>query len=443
MNININVVPEEDTVIPMEVDMAVTDGTGVESVNGKIGAVVLTASDVGALPITTVIPSRTSQLRNDSGFLTAIPYEYITSSELEMALLPKANTADLATVATSGNYNDLLNKPTIPTVPTNISAFTNDAGYLTSIQDGSITPPKISSSLWDIVLINETVVGSPVASFSDGADGIPVKSLKVSIGPIQTGSGDPSPSNIRPITGHTSAVVHRTGKNLFNIANMVNVTNLAVDKDAETITVTNNTINSTKKLSELATLTVGNSYILTAETTGTQRIVYLYGSNLSWAFGTTRTITQADLDSIVFFYGGAGETSVISKFMIRLSSITDSSYEPYVSPASYPISLGREVYGGSVDLTTGVLTVTDANIASYNGETLPSTWISDRDVYASGTTPSTGAQVVYKLATPTTVQLTPQEVTTLLGYNNISADTGSVEVTYRADTKLYIDKKIA
>ena len=64
--------------------------------------------------------------------------------------------SDLATVATSGDYNDLsnkptipaaqvnadwnatsgvariLNKPTIPTVPTNVSAFTNDAGYITN-----------------------------------------------------------------------------------------------------------------------------------------------------------------------------------------------------------------------------------------------------------------------------------------------------------------------
>ena len=31
----------------------------------------------------------------------------------------------------SGNYNDLTNKPTIPTVPTNVSAFTNDANYTT------------------------------------------------------------------------------------------------------------------------------------------------------------------------------------------------------------------------------------------------------------------------------------------------------------------------
>lgn len=35
----------------------------------------------------------------------------------------------------SGDYNDLSNKPTIPTVPTNVSAFTNDAGYLTQHQD--------------------------------------------------------------------------------------------------------------------------------------------------------------------------------------------------------------------------------------------------------------------------------------------------------------------
>ena len=32
-----------------------------------------------------------------------------------------------------GDYNSLLNKPTIPSVPTNVSELTNDAGYLTSI----------------------------------------------------------------------------------------------------------------------------------------------------------------------------------------------------------------------------------------------------------------------------------------------------------------------
>ena len=44
----------------------------------------------------------------------------------------------------SGNYNDLTNKPTIPTVPTNVSAFTNDVGYLTQHQDISGKANKIS-----------------------------------------------------------------------------------------------------------------------------------------------------------------------------------------------------------------------------------------------------------------------------------------------------------
>ena len=43
----------------------------------------------------------------------------------------------------SGNYNDLSNKPNIPTVPTNVSAFNNDAGYLTQHQDISGKADKV------------------------------------------------------------------------------------------------------------------------------------------------------------------------------------------------------------------------------------------------------------------------------------------------------------
>lgn len=54
----------------------------------------------------------------------------------------EAETVTLAEVATSGSYNDLTNKPSIPIVPTAVSAFTNDAGYLTlatlPVYDGSV-----------------------------------------------------------------------------------------------------------------------------------------------------------------------------------------------------------------------------------------------------------------------------------------------------------------
>lgn len=45
-------------------------GGAVDSVNGKTGTVVLDAEDVGALPDDTAIPSNTSDLTNDSGFIT-------------------------------------------------------------------------------------------------------------------------------------------------------------------------------------------------------------------------------------------------------------------------------------------------------------------------------------------------------------------------------------
>ena len=47
---------------------------------------------------------------------------------------PASMITGLASVATSGSYSDLSNKPTIPVVPTKVSAFINDAGYLTQHQ---------------------------------------------------------------------------------------------------------------------------------------------------------------------------------------------------------------------------------------------------------------------------------------------------------------------
>ena len=54
------------------------------------------------------------------------------TSYVDQSVSGKADSNSLATVATSGSYDDLTNKPTIPTVPTSNTAFTNDAGYITS-----------------------------------------------------------------------------------------------------------------------------------------------------------------------------------------------------------------------------------------------------------------------------------------------------------------------
>lgn len=48
----------------------------------------------------------------------------------------------------------------------------------------------------------------------------------------------------------------------------------------------------------------------------------------------------------------------------------------------------------------------------------------------------TGQKVVYELATPLTYHLSPEEIETLLGENNIWTDAGDVEVTYLANTRV-------
>ena len=95
----------------------------------------------------------------------------------------------------------------------------------------------------------------------------------------------------------------------------------------------------------------------------------------------------------------------------------------------HTIPFEQTVYSGYLDVLTGKL-YTCPYYASYDGETLTGHWISDRDVYAEGTTPTTGAQVVNDGGTLTEVELDPVDIATIMGQNNIYASTGNVSVTY-------------
>lgn len=63
---------------------------------------------------------------------------YVIESTQQLMSVPYALYAKEAGNTFSGNYNDLTNTPTIPTVPTNVSAFTNDAGYLTNFVEQQV-----------------------------------------------------------------------------------------------------------------------------------------------------------------------------------------------------------------------------------------------------------------------------------------------------------------
>ena len=77
--------------------------------------------------------AKKSEIPDVSGFLTEIPEEYVTESELDAkGYLTSYTESD--PIYTADKPNIAL-KSEIPTVPTKVSAFINDAGYLTDHQD--------------------------------------------------------------------------------------------------------------------------------------------------------------------------------------------------------------------------------------------------------------------------------------------------------------------
>lgn len=276
---------------------------------------------------------------------------------------------------------------------------------------------EVDGNAWSNV---QTGSGSIVTI--DNADGeTGVKSLVANIEPIQSGSGTPSPTNVRPISGWDSVKISKAGKNIAESGYAWNI-------DANGKIISNTGYNC-------SVVRVANGQTYTHSRNGVKANidVVAYYSEMpavgSISYNNSRSVSingtfTAPIDGYAVIRSG----STVQNIQVESGS-TATSYEPY-NEQVYTNALGRTVYGGTLDLVSGVLAVTKGYIASYNGETLPSTWISDRDVYASGTTPTTGAQVVYQLATPQTYQLTPEEVDLLLGANNIWADSGDITVQY-------------
>lgn len=87
------------------------------------------------------IPTATSQIMNNSGFITIEHTHPITdivglqnaldSKLASTANVPASQVTGLSSVAISGSYSDLTNKPVFPT---KVSAFENDAAYITLAQ---------------------------------------------------------------------------------------------------------------------------------------------------------------------------------------------------------------------------------------------------------------------------------------------------------------------
>ena len=106
------------------------------------------------------IPTKTSDLVNDSGFITEADVPTKTSDLVNDS--GYVTDASLATVATTGSYNDLINKPTIPTTT---SQLVNNSGYITSDE----VPTKTSDLTNDSGFVTASDL-APVATSGDYDD---------------------------------------------------------------------------------------------------------------------------------------------------------------------------------------------------------------------------------------------------------------------------------
>ena len=353
----------------------------------------------------------------------------------------------------------------------------------------------------------EKTASGDMASFDDGTAN-PVVNLTANIEAVQIGSGTPSPSNIRPISGWSSVSIRANGKNLYKegSARTVTVNGIDITIDADGGIHASGTNDSSQRFTNLA-YTYGSKFLpvgvplkLVVDVTTGIRCAVCYSlqddvtynavsTNVAGVYSFTipenakSVWTRVYLPSSTTFV----DTDVVHP-MVVIADETIYTFETYKENV-YNTSLDSTVYGGTLNVTTGVLTVTHGSkLISECNWTYDSTYtrmqsgsfsdiitdlsvrtvplvcsayqciddgrsvssVPNNSIYGAGNnitvyikdTAYTNAntfktamgneRIVYPLNTPQTYILSPKQVRTLLNKNNIWTAAGSVNVIYRA-----------
>ena len=128
-------------------DIVIVEEAGESTVDVEIVPTLMSGTKIADFAIGAVTgelfsPTPTSEI-NDN--VTAENSTW-SSDKINTELSAKADSSSLASVATSGSYADLSNKPTIPT---KTSELQNDSGFITSAQVPTIDDSTVSStSVW-------------------------------------------------------------------------------------------------------------------------------------------------------------------------------------------------------------------------------------------------------------------------------------------------------
>lgn len=332
-----------------------------------------------------------------------------------------------------------------------------------------------------------------IVSVSDAA-AQPAVQLVSHIEPAQAGSGDPSPTNVRPISGWDAVNVARARKNVFNM---------------DTCTAGFYIDNANGELKSTGLPLLASAWIAIPK--GIQQI-FISSTQTSGQWGAFYNAQKEFISGILVYnriYNVptnavymrlTAEQTTKGTLQVEFGS-TATAYEPYQGQ-TLTADLPETVYGGTLDWTTGLLTVTHEkdivssaklnavsssykyalmHVVNFNGAKsqslvlcdklptkayvenfagyvcihtdnrlfvgLPFDWIgatgnesnTEISALANQWLAANPLAVVYELETPYTIQLTSQQLDMLKGTNNVWSDSGDTSVVYVADTKMYID----
>lgn len=220
-----------------------------------------------------------------------------------------------------------------------------------------------------------------IVTFDDALNGVPFIEVEAQIEATQSGSGTPSPDNPRPITGFDTVIV--------------------TVKDNDDVT------RSTHTIALGQTVGKGVLNVTTGELTITHKIIDL--GSLTWS------TTSAKGGGIRFI-----SNATDAKRAVGDTSIPDIMCEIY--EAVTPQNTYNYVVGVSVNSNS-------QQFLAYD----------DYSTAAEFKSAVTGHKVLYELANPITVQLTPEEVKAISGVNTVSANSGDIRVVYRKDFGIFAD----
>lgn len=206
----------------------------------------------------------------------------------------------------------------------------------------------------------------------------PAHTLVVSMAPIQSGTGDPSPENVRPITGRTGANVY-----VSPTQDVADATTYPVNWQTEAGTVYGGTVD-----------------VVTGVLTVDRASVDL--GTLSW--------TKNALPNDNFRFQSVREDMKAGVATVKANMLC-SAYKTVTANDTYLGRTGVSNNGPNKQICICDMSYSDA---------------------ASFKTAMSGVQLVYELSTPVTYQLTPQEVQMLLGEDYVWSDSGDVSLSYYA-----------